>query len=143
MTSGKPVALVVSPGGTGELGGSHIGWRVTKGLPYIPSPLVYRALVYLVDNQGRLSAFEMNSGKEVYALKQVRLGPVYASPVAANGYVYLCGVNNKIIVVKAGSKVEKVCSSELDDRIAASPAIADNTIYIRTGKSLYAFAEAQ
>jgi len=143
MTSGKAVALLVSPGGTGELTGSHIGWRVTKGLPYIPSPLVYRGLMYLVNNQGRLSAFEMKTGKEVYSLKQVGLGATYSSPVAANGYVYLCGVDNKIIVMKAGPAAEKVCSGELDDRIAASPAIAGNTIYVRTGKSLYAFAEPQ
>ena len=143
MTSGKAVACLVSPGGTGELTGSQIGWRVTKGLPFIPSPLVYRGLMYLVDNQGRLSAFEMKTGKEIYLLKRVGLGPAYASPVAANGCLYLCGVGNKIIVVKAGPAVEKVCSAELDDRIAASPAIAGNTIYVRTGKSLYAFAEAR
>ncbi|MGO9112165.1 MAG: PQQ-binding-like beta-propeller repeat protein [Thermoguttaceae bacterium] len=143
MTSGKAVALLVSPGGSGELTGSHIGWKVTKGLPYIPSPLVYRGLMYLVNNQGRLSAFEMKTGKEVYSLKQLGLGAVYASPIAANGYVYLCGLNHKIIVVKAGPAMEKVCSGELDDRIAASPAVAGNTIYVRTGKSLYAFAEAR
>jgi outer membrane protein assembly factor BamB len=85
----------------------------------------------------------MKTGKEVYSLKQVGLGAAYASPVAANGYVYVCGLNNQIIVVKAGPAMEKVCSGELDDRIAASPAIAGNTIYVRTGKSLYAFAEAR
>ena len=143
MTSGKAVALVVSPGGTGELTGSHIGWRVTKGLPYIPSPLVYRRLMYLVNNQGRLSAFEMKTGKEVYSLRHVGLGAAYASPVAANGYVYLGGLNSKIIVVKAGPAMEKVCSGELDARVVASPAIAGNTIYVCTGKSLYAFAEAR
>jgi outer membrane protein assembly factor BamB len=141
MTSGKAVALLVNPGGTGDLADSHIGWRVTKGLPYIPSPLVYRGLMYLVDNQGRLSAFEMKTGNEVYVLKRVGLGRAYSSPVAAGGFLYLCGVDNKVVVVKAGPVPEKLCSAELDDRIAASPAIAENTVYVRTGKSLYAFAE--
>jgi outer membrane protein assembly factor BamB len=143
MTSGKAVAFALDPGVTGDLTHANIGWKVTKGLPYIPSPLVYRGLMYMVNNQGRLSAFEMKTGKEVYALKQVGLTRAYASPVAANGHLYLCGVDKKVIVVKAGPVVEKVCSAEFDDRIAASPAIADNTIYIRTDKSLYAFAEAR
>jgi len=143
MTSGKSMAFALDPGGTGALTGAHVGWKVTKGLPYIPSPLVYRGLMYLVNNQGRLSAFEVKSGKEVYALKQVGLNRAYASPVAANGHLYLCGVEKKVIVVKAGPVAEKVCAAELDDRIAASPAIADDTIYVRTDKSLYAFAEAR
>lgn len=70
-----------------------------------------------------------------------------SSPIIAGDRLfltgYLCGLNHKIIVVKVGNAMEKVCSGELDDRIAASPAIAGNTIYVRTGKSLYAFAEAR
>jgi hypothetical protein len=99
--------------------------------------------MYLVDHQGRLSAFEMRTGKQVYALKRIGLGQAYASPVAAGGFLYLCGVDKKVMVVKAGPVPEKLCSAELDDRIVASPAIAENTIYVRTGKSLYAFAEAR
>ena len=143
MTSGKNIAFILGPGGTGELTRTHVGWKVTKGLPYIPSLLVYRGLMYLVNKQGRLSAFETKTGKEVYALEQVGLSRVYASPVAANGHLYLCGLDREVIVVKAGPVPERVCSSELDDRISASPAIVDNTIYIRTDKSLYAFAEAR
>lgn len=143
MTSGKNIAFVLGPGGTGELTSTHVGWKVTKGLPYIPSPLVYRGLMYLVNKQGRLSAFETKTGKEVYALEQVGLSRAYASPVAANGHLYLCGLDREVVVVKAGPVPERVCSSELDDRIAASPAIVDNTIYIRTDKSLYAFAEVR
>ena len=67
--------------------------------------------MYLVNNQGRLSAFEIKTGKEVYGLKRVGLGETYASPVAANGCLYLCGVNNKMLVVKAGPLPDKLCSS--------------------------------
>jgi len=143
MIAGKNSAFVLSPGGTGELTGAHIGWKVTKGLPYIPSPLVYRGLMYMVNNQGRLSAVDAKTGKLVYALEEIGLNRAYASPVAANGHLYLCGLDKEVIVVKAGPLAERVCSEELDDRIAASPAIADNTIYVRTDKSLYAFAEAK
>ena len=80
-------------------------------------------------------------GKEVYGGKQVGLGEVYASPVAAGGHLYLCGLNESVIVVRAGAEPAKASSAKLDARIAATPAVAGNTIYIRTNKSLYAFAK--
>jgi outer membrane protein assembly factor BamB len=141
MASGKNVAFALNPGGTGDVTRSHVAWTVTRGLPYIPSPLVYRGLMYMVNKQGLLSAFEVKTGKEVYASERVGLNGAYASPVAANGHVYLCGLDGSVIVVQAGEKPARACSAKLDDRIAATPAIAGNTLYVRTNKSLYAFAE--
>jgi outer membrane protein assembly factor BamB len=141
QASGRNVALALTPGGTGDITRSHVAWRVTRGLPYIPSPLVYRGLMYTVSKEGRLSAHEVKTGKEVYIGKQVGLGQVFASPVAAGGYIYLCGLNGSVIVIRAGGMPTKVSSAKLDDRIAATPAIAGNTLYIRTNKMLYAFAE--
>jgi outer membrane protein assembly factor BamB len=143
MTSGRNVAFALTPGGTGDVTRSHVAWTVTKGLPYIPSPLVYQGMMYTVNNHGRLSAFEVKTGKEVYVAEQIGLAGAYASPVAANGHVYLCGLDKSVIVVKAGRVPEEVSSAKLDDRIAATPAIAGNAIYIRTYKSLYAFAERE
>src|SRR5262249_10466968 len=105
--------------------------------------LVYRGLMYTANKDGRLSAFDVKTGKEVYVQEQVGLGGVYASPVAANGHIYLCGLDKSVIVVKAGNVPEKVSSAKLDDRTAATPAVAGNTIYIRTEKTLYAFAEGE
>ena len=65
-----------------------------------------------------------------------------ASPVAANGHVYLCGLDGWVVVVRAGEKLQKVSSAKLDDRMVATPGIAGDTIYIRTNKTLYAFAES-
>jgi outer membrane protein assembly factor BamB len=141
MTDGKNVAFALKPGGTGDVTATHVAWTVTRGLPYIPSPLVYQGMMYLVNKAGRLSAFEAQTGKEVYFGENVGLNGIYASPVAANGHLYLCGLDGAVVVVKAGDKPQRVSAAELDDRIAASPAIAGNTLYIRTGKILYAFAE--
>jgi outer membrane protein assembly factor BamB len=139
--SGKNVAFALNPGGTGDVTGSHVVWMVRKVLPNVTSPLVYRGLMYTVNKDGRLSAFEVRTGAEVYTEEGVGLAGAYASPVAANGHVYLCGLDRSVVVVKAGDWPEKVSSGRLDDRIAATPAIAGNAIYIRTNKTLYAFAE--
>jgi outer membrane protein assembly factor BamB len=141
--SGKNVALAVLPGGTGDVSKTHVAWTVTRGLPYIPSPLVYRGLMVTVTKEGRLSAFEVRTGKAIYTGERTSLTGIYASPVAANGHLYLCGLDGLVLVVKAGEQPQKVASIKLDERIAASPAITDNSLYIRTSKSLYAFADGK
>jgi outer membrane protein assembly factor BamB len=140
-TSGRNVAFALAPGGSGNVTRSHVAWTVTKGLPYLPSPLVYKGLMHTVSNADRLSAHEVKTGKAVYVGKDVGLGKVFASPVAAGGHIYLCSQNGAVIVLKAGNVPTTVCSTRLDGRITATPAVAGNAIYIRTNKSLYAFAE--
>lgn len=141
LAAGKNVALAIEPGASGEVAPSKIAWKVTKGLPYVPSPLVYDGYMYTINMQGRLAAHEVKTGKEAYLDEQVGLTNVYASPVAANGHIYLCGVDRSLVVMKAGDVPEKVSSTKLDDRIAATPAIVGDTLYVRTGKTLFAFAE--
>jgi outer membrane protein assembly factor BamB len=141
--AGKNVAFALNPGGTGDVTTSHLAWTVTRGLPYIPSPLVYQGVLYLVNKQGRLSAFAVQTGKEVYLMERVGLSDAYASPVAANGHVYLCGLDGAVVVVKAGAGPKLVSAAKLDDRIAATPAMAGDTLYIRTGKSLHAFSAGE
>jgi outer membrane protein assembly factor BamB len=144
MASGKNVAFALTPGGKGDVTRSHVAWAVTRrGLPYIPSPLVYRGLLYTVTKEGRLYAFEAKTGKEVYAGEQVGLAQTYSSPVAANGHLYLCGLNGAVVVVRAGGMPEVVSSAKLDGRIAATPAVAGNALYVRTNQTLYAFAEGK
>lgn len=141
LASGKNIAFALTPGGTGDITKSNVAWTTTKGLPYVPSPLVYRGVMYTMNMGGRLSAFDAKTGKELYELEAVGIGSIYASPVAANGHLYLCGMDKSIVVVKAGESPDKVSSAKLDDRIAATPAIVAGTIYVRTAKTLYAFSE--
>jgi hypothetical protein len=143
QASGRNVAFALTPGGAGDVTRSHLAWTVTRGLPYVPSPLVYRGLMYTVSKSGRLSAHAVKTGAAVFVGKQVGLEQAFASPVAAGGHVYLCGLNGSVIVVRAGNTPVKVLSARLDDRITATPAIVGDTIYIRTSKTLYAFAEGR
>ena len=81
---------------------------------------------------------------EVYDSENVGLnGNVYASPLAADGFIYLFGMDRTVVVVKAGDAPTKESATKLDDRISASPAAADGILYIRTGKTLYAFAKKE
>ena len=91
-----------------------------------------------------VTAYDARTGKEVYLQERAAAsGRYYASPVAANGHIYLtCLDGGTVTVLKAGgTKPEVVARNpELGERVAATPAIADDTLYVRTANHLYAFA---
>jgi outer membrane protein assembly factor BamB len=143
MTSGKNSAVAVRPGGKGDVTGTHVAWRATKGLPYVPSPLVYRGLMYTANMRGQVSATDVATGKDLYLDENVGLNGVYASPIAADGHVYYFGLDGGIVVLKAGDTPLAAYRGKLGERTAATPAVADGTLYVRTAKHLYAFAEGK
>ena len=145
MSMGKNMAFALKPGGTGDVTKSHLLWKQTKGLPYIPTALVYRGQCVMVRDGGLVTAYDAKTGKEVYRQARVAAsGRYYASPVAANGHIYLTSLDGgSVTVLKAGTAKPEVVAKnpELGERVAATPAIADNILYVRTAKHLYAFAE--
>ena len=141
LLKGQNCALAVKPGGTGDITKSHVVWRVdNKKLPYVPSPVAYRGNVFFVRDGGILSGLDAKTGKPLFSPERVaKEGPYFASPVAANGHLYLTSVPGVITVVKADQSHEVVSECDLQDSISATPAIADDTLYVRTAKTLYAF----
>lgn len=141
MAAGKNCAVAIKLGGTGDISATHVRWKVTKGMPYVPTPLVYRGQMYTISNRGQLSAYDVKTGKEVFTEENIGLTGAYASPVAANGYVYLFGLDGTAVVLKAGDFADVKHRVKFPERIAATPAIVDNTLYVRGAKTLYAFSE--
>jgi outer membrane protein assembly factor BamB len=145
VSEGKNLAFALKPGGSGDLTDSHMLWTKKRGLPYIPSALVYRGQYLMVKDGGLVTAYDAKTGKDVYLQERaVAAGRYYASPVAANGHIYFtCLDGGAITVLKAGSdKAEAVAKNpKLGERVAATPAIADDTLYVRTEKHLFAFSE--
>src|SRR4029453_2209153 len=95
--------IAVRPGAArGKLDASAVQWRFQKNLPYIPAPLMYENVLYLVKTGGIITSVDPATGRP---LKEGRsrdaLGEYYASPVAADGKVYLANVEGKITVLKA------------------------------------------
>jgi outer membrane protein assembly factor BamB len=145
MADGKNSAFAVKPGGSGDVSASHVAWKKTKGLPYIPTAIAYRGQLVMVKDGGLVTALDPATGKEIYLQERVAAGGrYYASPVAANGHIYFCSLDDgAITVIKAGAtKPEQATKpARLNERIAATPAIADDTLYVRTDKHLWAFGE--
>ncbi|MGL4461047.1 MAG: PQQ-binding-like beta-propeller repeat protein, partial [Planctomycetia bacterium] len=147
ISASRNSAFALKPGGTGDVAKSHVVWKQTKGLPYVPSGIVYRGQYVLVKDGGMVTAYDVKTGKPIYVQKRaVAPGRYYASPVAAAGNIYFTSLDEGVVtVVKAGGAepVVVVKNPKLGERIAATPVVADDALYIRTAGHLYAFAEAK
>jgi outer membrane protein assembly factor BamB len=138
--SPKSTLMAIRPRGTGDLSQSAVLWRFERNIPDVPSPLFYQGIVYMTQNGGILSALDAATGE---LRKQARLtgalGDYYASPVAAEGRLYLANQNGKLTVVKAGAEWEILSTSDLEEDCYATPAIVDGRIYVRTSRHMYCF----
>ena len=116
-----------------------IVWTLDRDTPYVPSPLLYDGVLYLLKtNSGILSAFEAASGKPLYQLQRLPgIGEVFSSPVGASGRVYITGRDGTTLVIRQGSTFDVLATNTLDDGFDASPALVGNEIYLRGYRYLY------
>jgi len=142
VTKGENVLIAVKPGGTGDATATHSAWKATRGLPYVSSPLYYNGQVYIVKDGGMLSCFNARTGEPIFTQERIpdAAGSYYASPVAAAGRIYLASLQGKVTVIKAGgNKPEVLHQAAFGERIAATPALVGDKLYLRTATKLYAF----
>lgn len=138
-------AVAIRPqGAKGRLPDRAIRWRFQKGLPFISAPLVYNNVYYMVRDGGIVTALNPSNGD---VLKQGRsrqaLGEYYASPVAADGKIFLASGEGKISVLKAGADWEVLATNDMGEEVHATPALTDGRIYVRTRTSLYCFSNSR
>lgn len=136
---GRPLLMAISPGGKGDIKDTHVSWELNRSIPEVPSPIFYQDQIYLVRNGGILAAVETEKGKQLYRGRLGSTGGYSASPVAANGHLYLLSDEGVISVVKAGKKFELVHKFQLSEAATVTPAIDSNTIYLRGEKHLWAY----
>ena len=124
-------------------GTSAIRWTLDRDTPYVPSPLLYQGVLYILkSNTGLLSAFDAATGTPHYRLQRLAKVPnVFASPVAAAGRVYVAGQEGGTVVLEHGPTFEVLAENTLDDGFDASPALVDQEIYLRGYRYLYCIAE--
>jgi outer membrane protein assembly factor BamB len=119
-----------------------IAWSLDRDTPYVPSPLLYDGVLYILKtNNGLLSAFDAKTGTAHYLVQRLEKAPnVFASPVGANGRVYIPGRDGTTVVLRHGPKFEVLAENTLDDGFDASAALVDNEIFLRGYKNLYCIA---
>lgn len=117
-----------------------IAWQFPRGVPECPSPLYADGRVYLVKNGGIASAFRATDGELLWQERLGARGPFYASPVLADGRIYAASARGEIAVFSAGDTFELLAKNDLGERLMATPAPVDGTLYVRTEGHLWAFA---
>lgn len=137
--SGPTVAIKVNADLKGEVtSNASIRSWVLKQTPDVSIPLIHDGLVYLLHKDGKLQCVDLETGKELY-FERTHSVQHRASPVYADGNIYICAKDGVCTVVKAGRNFELVASNEMGgEPITASPVIANGTLFIRTYDALYA-----
>jgi outer membrane protein assembly factor BamB len=131
-SAAKPIVAVRASDG-------HVVWRQERGSPYTTTPIVYNGLLYIVTDNGILSAYEAASGTRVYQTRlSPRAGSFSASPVAANGRIYFTSEDGHVVVVRAGRTFEVLATNEMNEVCMATPALAGDMMFVRTKGHLYA-----
>jgi outer membrane protein assembly factor BamB len=134
----EPALMAVRTDGRGDVTGTHVAWTLTRGAPYTPSPLLVGDELYYVSDTGVLSCVDAKTGQMLW---QQRLeGNYSASPVFADGRVYILSEEGVTTVLAPGKKFERLGINRLDGNALASMAIADRSFFIRTDTHLYRIA---
>jgi len=141
MLAAENGLLAIKLGGKGDVTEGAIKWKYQRPVPQVPSTLVYKGVLFMVNDSGILLSIDPNTGN---VIKQGRLkGAIdkyFASPVGADGKVFLVSQDGTASVVDAKGEWEILSVNPLGDEVFATPAIADGKIYLRTKSTLYAFA---
>jgi outer membrane protein assembly factor BamB len=139
-----PRLMAIKLGKEGDLSGSDsILWSQTRGLAYTTSPVLDDNKLYVVTDNGLTTAFNATTGSPLYA--QVRLpkaANLKASPVGANGKLYLATEDGDVVVVRMGEKFEVIATNTLADQMfIATPVIVAGELFLRGQNQLFCISQ--
>jgi outer membrane protein assembly factor BamB len=118
-----------------------LAWKVDRGSPYMPTPIVYEDLLYVLTDNGVLGVYDVKTGTRVYQRRIAEgAGGFAASPVAAAGRIYFTSQDGVVYVVRAGRTFELLASNDMREVCMATPAIANDMMLVRTRTRIYALA---
>ena len=125
-TGGRPILAIRAA--TGE-----VAWKLERGSPYTTTPLVYEGVLYVLVDNGVLSAYDARTGRRFYQQRLARdAGGFSASPVAAAGRVYLSSEDGVMFVVRTGRTYALLARNDMKEMLLASPAVVGDTLLVRT-----------
>jgi outer membrane protein assembly factor BamB len=144
----RPV-FAIKPGARGDLtltrdttSSSHVAWSKTGRGSYMPTPLAYRGVLYVLANNGVFDAYDIATGKEVYRQRLPLVGSGFsASPVAADGKIYLSNEDGEMLVVEAGAVFKHLGTNSMGETLMATPAISQGVMYVRGASTLFAIGQ--
>ena len=144
----RPI-FVVKAGARGDLtlpegktSSDTVIWSRTGRGSYMPTPLIYNDILYVLTNNGTFDAYNLKTGDEIYRQRLATIGSGYsASPVASDGKIYLSNEDGEILVVSAGEKFNHIATNSMGELLMATPALSDGVMYVRSASSLFAIGK--
>jgi len=131
----RPEMWAINPNGSGDITETHIEWKETKRMPPRASPIIIKGLLFVVDRNGYISCIQAKTGKSIWQ-KRMK-GRFSASPILANNLIYFFNEDTVCTIIKPTRELEIVAENKLSsDKLMATPAFDENSIYIRTEKNL-------
>lgn len=123
----------------GETSSQFVAWSKTRRGGYMPTPLIYRGQLYVLNNDGLLGCYDLKTGTEHYQERVPhRSFGFSASPVAADGKIYLAGEDGLVFVLQAGTQLKLLATNPVGEPLMATPALSDGTLYLRGSRHLFA-----
>jgi outer membrane protein assembly factor BamB len=127
----------------GESASKAIAWSHARGGTYIPSPILYRGILYTCNNNGILTAYRAETGEQ---LSMIRLSSTTASfaasPVAADGRLYFASETGDVYILRAGPEPELLAVRPMGETVMSTPAISGGLMVVRTLNHVFGLAEA-
>jgi outer membrane protein assembly factor BamB len=144
----RPI-FAIRPGGSGDITPSaassssdRVVWRKTGRGSYMPTPLIYGDILYVLGNAGLFDAYDLATGQEIYRQRLEHNGSGFsASPVAADGRIYLSSEDGDMFVIRAGRTFELLARNAMGEPLMATPALAAGTMFVRGEKHLFAIGK--
>jgi len=134
--------VAIRPGGKDDSTTSHVAWETTRGLPEMPSALFYRGRIHFVRDGGLWTVLDARTGKRLVDRERLGTGgQAIASPIAANGLVYLVNESGVFTVLKAGDPPTILASNPLGENVRCTPAVRGDVLYVRGTEHLWAFGK--
>jgi outer membrane protein assembly factor BamB len=121
-----------------------IAWSKTGRGSYMPTPLAYDGILYVLNNDGIFDAYDVQTGQEIYRQRLAPVGSGFsASPVAADGRIYLSNEDGDILIIAAGREFRQIGTNSMGELLMATPALSDGVMYVRSSSSLFAIGQAR
>ncbi len=138
--------FVIRAGASGDItlaasqtSSKDVAWSKKARGSYMPTPLIYGDHLYVLSNQGVFDCYDLKTGNEIYRERIPHHGSGFsASPVAADGKIYLPSEDGDVFVVKAGPKFEVLTSNSIGEPLMATPAISGGKMFVRSQQHLFA-----
>jgi len=136
---GKPNLIAIGPGGQGDVSTTHVRWALHRGIPETPSPLLFKNRIFMIADGGVLTVVDAEQGTVIHRKRLAAGGHYRSSPIVVGSQLLVASEQGVVTLLETKGGFEIVFERDFAEPIAATAAVDEQAIYLRTTSHLYAF----